>query len=1545
MDSKKVRPASGDICIGYKNWYKPIAVECSNIVFPCKSVSVYKLEQVGKAILLRSGQSKPICILLNLKRLPAFFAPNNFNMKNSILLISFLGIALFFSVGQINAQVSISNSGVDPDSSAMLDVVSTEKGILIPRMTTAQRNAIANPANGLLVFDSEENLFYYFISETGWVELNALKVFAYNQTYQLVYPDTNSVNVASSDFVFGSPQLGDTGNSDHDQRFFFDKSKGAFRAGDVKSNQWDDENVGNFSVAFGKDTKASGKAAFAIGRDALAEGDFSFAAGDGVLAAGNFSLAMGDNAHAANFASIAIGNNTFSSGLGATALGYGVEAPSALEMSIGSFPTSYIPNSSFLFHPDDRLFTIGNGTDGSNRSNALTIFKNGNGILKGNLTLTNGLSSFTFPNADGAMGQVLTTDGNGNLAWNNLSANQLLSLNSNTLSLTNGGSVDLSPYLDNTDDQNLSLNGNMLEIENGNPVDLSGFLDNTDNQSLSLSNNTLSLTNGGSVDLSPYLNNIDEQALPDSAGLQNAAGVPDSVLYSFAMTSIPSHIEVVGNYAFVARVVTSPSFATYIDVYDLSAPSNISMVAEEFILSLLPSGMALVEDNVVFQFSSSNGFRFTNISNPTDPGSPALDFPHIPLPQEVFSNGHDILLTLGDQQADIYNLITSEYKVLTAGRGLAAKGEDYINGNYAYVLSSGDNLNIIDFTVIADATVSSFSLGQPGVVITTSGNYAYVAQQNQLKILDISDPVSPVSIHTVPIGSNPSAIRATDNFLYVVNVASPNSSLQIIDISSPSTAYFLKSVDLTGVVNYFDVEGGYAYLVNTGSTLQVVPIPTESSFFPVYDLNGNVSGYAPSGIIAQTVDTFSLSGNNLQLSLYGDGEPKKTVDLSSFLDNTDNQTLSLNSNTLSLTNGGSVNLSPYLDNTDAQVLSLNGSMLSLTNGGSVDLTGFGGDNLGNHTATQNLKTNGNWISNDGANNGLFVDGANNIGIGISSPASKLHVFSPTNSTLTLESDAHSGVILDRGSTSSEAAIILKNDGNFSWLFGIDNTPSGNASDFSIKTANNGNAEFLVKTDGNVGIGATNPAEKLEVNGAIKLGSTITSNAGSIRWTGSDFEGFDGSAWKSLTASASGEIDTLYGIAPLNGAPVLDAHQTSGPNVNTLNAGTGSWQSFTAEHSGVLSRIEIQHGNSNNFIDDGLLRIYIGQGTSGTLLHEQNIDDSNTNGFFAIYSLSSPVSVKAGTQYTLWVVDNFDSYSMSVSGSNPYAGGRYSGQSTQDLKFNTYIIPLTLLMGLDENTGTVSIYNGNLVIEETGAVSMSNGNLAIDNAGAFSMSNGKVIIDGNGNMGINASTPASKLHVKDDFADYTRFVMTVENTGNGSGSGGLLVQAGQNSSPGNTRFIQFNRPDGTQIGNIRQDAANSVFYATTSDQRLKTQIFPTAYGLSDLLEIDVRDYYFKDDLAHPQTGFIAQQLYRYYPVAVTVGGDDPKTDPWQVDYSKLTPLLVKSVQELNRTVDEQKQQLHIQQAEIEQLKNQNTAMQSRLDRIETMLAGSASTNNK
>ncbi len=58
-------------------------------------------------------------------------------------------------------------------------------------------------------------------------------------------------------------------------------------------------------------------------------------------------------------------------------------------------------------------------------------------------------------------------------------------------------------------------------------------------------------------------------------------------------------------------------------------------------------------------------------------------------------------------------------------------------------------------------------------------------------------------------------------------------------------------------------------------------------------------------------------------------------------------------------------------------------------------------------------------------------------------------------------------------------------------------------------------------DGTAQIGAGSALEQLTVGGAINLGNTSNSNAGTIRWTGTDFEGFDGASWLSLTDDYTG----------------------------------------------------------------------------------------------------------------------------------------------------------------------------------------------------------------------------------------------------------------------------------------------------------------------------------------------------------------------------------------------------------------------------------------
>lgn len=76
------------------------------------------------------------------------------------------------------AQVGINSDGSTPDASAMLDVKSTLKGLLIPRMAMTERDAITNPSIGLLIFQTDNNPGFYYYDGGSWTELAIVTAFS-----------------------------------------------------------------------------------------------------------------------------------------------------------------------------------------------------------------------------------------------------------------------------------------------------------------------------------------------------------------------------------------------------------------------------------------------------------------------------------------------------------------------------------------------------------------------------------------------------------------------------------------------------------------------------------------------------------------------------------------------------------------------------------------------------------------------------------------------------------------------------------------------------------------------------------------------------------------------------------------------------------------------------------------------------------------------------------------------------------------------------------------------------------------------------------------------------------------------------------------------------------------------------------------------------------------------------------------------------------------------------------------------------------------------
>lgn len=86
-------------------------------------------------------------------------------MKKIYLLLT---IILLLVCVNTNAQVGIGT--LVPDSSSILDVTSTDKGMLVPRMSTLKRDAILLPAQGLLIYNTTDLKFNYY--QSGWKDFS-----------------------------------------------------------------------------------------------------------------------------------------------------------------------------------------------------------------------------------------------------------------------------------------------------------------------------------------------------------------------------------------------------------------------------------------------------------------------------------------------------------------------------------------------------------------------------------------------------------------------------------------------------------------------------------------------------------------------------------------------------------------------------------------------------------------------------------------------------------------------------------------------------------------------------------------------------------------------------------------------------------------------------------------------------------------------------------------------------------------------------------------------------------------------------------------------------------------------------------------------------------------------------------------------------------------------------------------------------------------------------------------------------------------------------
>lgn len=323
-------------------------------------------------------------------------------MKNNLYAAA---IAVVFFCIRLNAQNTFPSNGAvgisttSPNKSSLLEIKSTSKGILIPRMTKIQRDAIASPATGLLIYQTNSTPGFYYYSGTGWTAVTP-KAKSWSLTGNTgTDPSTNFLGT-----IDAQPLVFKVNNN---KSGIIDYNLGTAGFGYLALNS--NTAVGN--TAFGYEAgyfNTSGQNNTALGNSALqsnttgvdntATGAFALYSGIGNYNTANGYFALGSNSANNNTSTGALSLHANTSGYDNVANGYAaLYANTTGTYNTAAGSNAMHDNTDGFQNVAEGWYALSGNTTGGNN---VAI---GPGALKSNGTggpLT-GIGAFTDVNADG----------------------------------------------------------------------------------------------------------------------------------------------------------------------------------------------------------------------------------------------------------------------------------------------------------------------------------------------------------------------------------------------------------------------------------------------------------------------------------------------------------------------------------------------------------------------------------------------------------------------------------------------------------------------------------------------------------------------------------------------------------------------------------------------------------------------------------------------------------------------------------------------------------------------------------------------------------------------------------------------------------------------------------------------------------------------------------------------------------------------------------------------------------------------------------------
>lgn len=462
-------------------------------------------------------------------------------------------------------------------------------------------------------------------------------------------------------------------------------------------------------------------------------------------------------------------------------------------------------------------------------------------------------------------------------------ANELqdLDLSGNTLSLTGDASpVDLSGYLDNTDDQTLAevlaqgddaggapisnigtTTTNSLTISsldctgnaNGGSLtaDASGLVFCSDDDSGAAGGNTLdqAYDQGGAG--AGRTINADAGAVSifgtdglelDNANLLQKPANP-VVVGSLAIGPAPTAIQVSGTYAYVIDMESDN--LKVIDVTEPTMPSLVgSLGVGDFAIDIYVAGRYAYVVN-----PSGGHLRVVDVSDPTAPslaGSRAFSFP-----TSVYVSGRFAYVVSAPKgELNVVDVADPTAPSLTGSLGIGGNPEIVsVAGRYAYVVDSdSNNFKVIDVSEPGLPHVEgSLGIGDGPNGGYVSGRYAYVTDQlaNDLSVIDVSDPTAPSVVGSLGLGDTPVDVFVSGRYAYVSGFSSPG--FKVIDVSDPTALAVVGNLDITA--SQVVVSGRYAYAADTSDATGALTVI-------------DVSGAEVTSMMAHSLETGNLQVRN-----------------------------------------------------------------------------------------------------------------------------------------------------------------------------------------------------------------------------------------------------------------------------------------------------------------------------------------------------------------------------------------------------------------------------------------------------------------------------------------------------------------------------------------------------------------------------------------------------------------------------------------------------------------------------------------------------------